>query len=300
MIQRVFFLILLNLSLYASTTPTDVYNKLLELNEDVKEIKSHFGIETQKEPFLITTPLLPRHVWQRTYEIFVKINILRRKNNLPIIEPINMEPTINLDPDFSYEQVLRLIQEFEILKFRLGIINPKEQIKRVENKNPTDVYNLLSHISNNMDLINGKQFTPSYVFGEAMRIYEDLDDILTHLKIDESSIPPSFESTTKPSDVFDIAIDILNYIKYLELTAGIKTVDFYSLRRENITPSDVFEITQIILAEIQVIKAYIGLNHNITRGARYFENKKPANVAQLLGWNLKRLRYIKSLIGVFE
>jgi len=271
-----------------SITPSKVYQKVMKLHEEVHLIKHYFGIEKEPELVEIKTKLLPRHVWQRTYELFVKINILREKYNLSIIEPVNMEPTLNLTSVFTYEQVLRLLQEVKILKLRLGISKESDAITPYHNKTSTDVYNLLNIISRDFDLINGKEFTPSYVFSEALRIYEDFQVIFNKLKLEDQTTPPLKDKNARVEDSYRMALELLGTIKEVEVKMGLESIDFDAFKRNNITSSDVFEITQAILAQLQMIKAHIGLIHAITRGAQKQRDKSSADVAQMLGWLLKK------------
>jgi len=282
-------------SIASKTTPSHVYAYTKQLHDEIKLLKKHFNITKEPSYKNIKTTLLPRHAWQRTYELSVKLNILRAKSALPIIEPINMEPTLNLDPAFTYEQIQRLLQEVNILKFRLGIKGTTHTPEIVEGKTPTDVYNYLNQISRELDLINGAEFTPSYVFAESMRIFEDMDTILSHLKINVITGSPAKIKNATPKESYDLAINLLNIIKALEIQAGIPTVDFYAFRKKDVNPADVFEITQIILSELQIIKAYIGLNHTITRGALNYTSKTPADVVQIMGWLIRKARLIDSL-----
>ncbi|MFK5975060.1 MAG: hypothetical protein QM493_01010 [Sulfurovum sp.] len=276
-------------SLKKSITSSNVYRKVIQLDKEILLIKEHFGISKKPKYIDIQTKLLPRHTWQMSYELFVKINILREKYNLPIIEPVNMEPTLELDSIFTYEQILRLIQEVKIVKFRFGIDKEIGDVGIYTNKTPTDVYNKLNILSREFDIINGNKFTPSYVFAEAVRIYEDFDNIFKQLNIDDQITPPIKEnSQNTPTDSYNIALQLLESIKKIEINIKLDIVDFYAFKREDITPSDVFEITQIILAELQLFKAYIGLNHTITRGAKKYYNKTPTDVSQMLGWLLKK------------
>jgi len=278
-----------------SITPSKVYKEVTNLHEEINLIKEHFNKKAMPTYVDIKTKLLPRHAWQRTYEIFVKINILREKYNLPIIEPVNMEPTLELDPTFTYEQVLRLLQEVRILKLRFGITKKIETQAEYSNKTPSDVYNALNLLSRELDIINGKEFTPSHVFAEVIRIYEDFDAILNRLKITNPTTPPIKNQKDTPTQSYHVALELLESIRKLELSVGLQSVDFYAFRRKKINPSDVFEITQIILAELQLFKAYIGLHHTITRGAKRYHNKTPADVTQMMRWLLKKSKQINLL-----
>jgi len=58
-------------------------------------------------------------------------------------------------------------------------------------------------------------------------------------------------------------------------------------------------MTQMVLAELQTIKAYIGID-TITPGAARYTTKTPAEVDQLMGWNLRKLDLIKSIVRETE
>jgi hypothetical protein len=202
---------------------------------------------------------------------------------------------LELDPVLTYEQVLRLLREVEILKLWLGIDKGAVEYKAFKDKTPLDVYNLLNIISRDFDIISAKELSPSYVFSETMRIYEDFDEILIKLKMEDTTTPPAKNQESTPQDTYNTAIQLLNSIKKLMVNAGLKSIDVYAFERKDATPSDVFELTQIILAELQVIKAFVGLNHTITRGAKRYENKTPADARQMLEWLLIKSDKIKSL-----
>ena len=56
-----------------------------------------------------------------------------------------------------------------------------------------------------------------------------------------------------------------------------------------------FSIVQMIIAEIQVIKAYIGLKNYITPAASLYALKTSSDVEQLMSWNLKKIYLIDNL-----
>lgn len=51
-------------------------------------------------------------------------------------------------------------------------------------------------------------------------------------------------------------------------------------------------MTQMIIAELQTLKAYVGLKNYITPAASVYVNKKPADVDQLMNWNLRKIALI--------
>ncbi|MCU7836765.1 MAG: hypothetical protein KZQ83_16140 [gamma proteobacterium symbiont of Taylorina sp.] len=277
-------------------TTSDVYAQVMQIEKELFIIRNFFGI-SQKAEFreIRKAQLKPRHVWQKTYEIIVKINILRRINSLPIIEPVNMEPVLNMDPILVYEQTQRILTELRIVRFRLGIEGEISSLEKFSNKQPMDVYNKLKEVSALLDVINGSEFTPSYVFGEAMRIYEDVNTILSKLLIRDLTIPPEKLLKVTPGDTQLTALFLLGKLSELEQGIGIEGVDASVFFQDEPNPADVFELTQVILAELQVIKATLGIRHVITQAAQYYTQKTPADANQLLGWSLLKINQIVTL-----
>ena len=220
---------------------------------------------------------------------------MRANHNLPIIEPVNVEPVLELNPDLVYEQTQRLLSEIKIFKYRMGIKSKEFKSAKYKNKTSLDVFNALNHVSGLFDELNGAGFTQSHVFGETMRIYDDLTTILLHLKIKDHTIPSKRNDEATPSDTFKHSMKILNNIKRIQKSVGIESVDFSAFVKKSPTPSDVFTVTQMILAELQTIKAYTGLTHYITPAAIKHTAKTAADVDQLMNWNLRKISLIKTL-----
>ena len=221
--------------------------------------------------------------------------MLRNSNNLPRIEPVGMEPVEKLDPDMVYGMTQRVLTEIKIFEVRKGIIAPKFQLKSFKNKTPLDVYNMLGHISASFDELNRSSLSPSYVFAETIRIYEDLTMILNRLNIKDNTIPTRRLHNATPLDSLKMSLKVLREIRNLQREVGIKTIDISSFKRKDATPSDVYAIIGVIEAELQPLKAYIGLTKEITPAAKTYTDKVPADIEQLMGWNLRKILLIKNL-----
>jgi hypothetical protein len=297
--KKILYILLFVSSLSAKViTPTDVYAQVMLINDEMHLLLNHYDIVHNHEGIIerttIKTPLKPRNVWQMTYEIAIKINMLRITNRLPMIEPINMEPVLNLNLDLVYEQTQRILTEIKIFKFRKDISSSKKVAEKYKNKTPLDVFNALSRISAMFDALNRSGFTSSYVFGESMRIYDDLTTILNHLSIDDNTVPTARNDKATPADTFEVSMKILDKIKQIQFSVGISTVDFSAFRKGEATLSKVFTMNEMILAELQTIKAYVGLNHYITPPATTYIGKTPADVDQLMNWCLRKMKLLNN------
>ena len=279
-------------------TPNEVYSQVMLITDEVHYLLKYYDVNHDHEGITkrvqLSTKLKPRNVWQKSYEIMVKINILRNEYNLPTIKPVNMAPVLNLNPELVYEQTQRILTEFKIFKERLGIKHKTFKLLTFKGKTPLDVYIGLSHISASLDELNKGGVTPSYVFGENMRIYDDISLILEYFNIDDKTIPTKKNINATPTDTFNVGMQTLEKIKQLQIVAGIDFVDFSKLRKSKSTPSEVFGITQMVLSELQTIKAYIGIK-TITPSAASYKTKTPSEVDQLMSWNLRKLNLITTL-----
>lgn len=275
-------------------TPADVYTETLKIQGDINIISRYFNVKTVASPAPVQTRLKPRNAWQKTYEIMVKINILREKYGLPRIEEVQIKPLKKLDPGLTHEQVRRILTELDIFMTRVGISSRTPQAKRQRSKTPADVYNLLNAISTQLDAINGESFTPSHVYAQTMRILDDLNIILARLDIHERIGPPNKDRKTQPKDVYQTALLAMDEVHRLQMMAAVEPINFRKFRAGEITPSDVFDITQMLLAELQTVKAHLQLS-NISIPAPVYFDKTPGDAKQVLEWVLRKIVIIHSL-----
>jgi len=293
---------ILTSSLYANKiTPNEVYSEVSLISKELHSIMAYYNIKHNdaeiKRNTKITVNLKPRNVWQKSYEIMIKINILRNRHNLPTIKPVSMSPVLQLNPDLVYEQTQRILTELKVFKFRMGIPQKSFKAKKYKGMTPSDVFNGLSYISASLDLLNKEGLTPSFVFAENMKVYDDISLILDFLEIPDNTIPRFKNLKATPNDTFNTALKILEKIKYLQINVGMDFVNFNGFKKENITPSDVFTLTQMILSELQTLKAFIGVKSTTVTASEY-KTKTPIEVDQLMSWNLRKLNLIRTLYEV--
>ncbi len=298
--KKFILLSLLTLSLSAKTiTPNEVYTQAMLIQDHIHYLLKYYNIKHDHEGILknvtVSTRLKPRNSWQKAYEILVKINMLRSSYNLSRVEPVGMEPVEHLNPAMVYGMTQRILAEIKIFEVRKGIDVPIFKFKNFIHKTPLDVYNSFFHISASFDELNRAELSPTYVFAETMRIYDDLTLVLHYLNISDNTIPSTRLVKVTVADSIKIAMKVLEKLQKLQRSVGIESSDFSSFVKEDATSSDVYTITGMILAELQPLKAYIGLSESITPPALRYGKKVPADIEQLMNWNLRKLALIKKL-----
>jgi hypothetical protein len=88
---------------------------------------------------------------------------------------------------------------------------------------------------------------------------------------------------------------LMQEVQRIQGLANIEPVDFSGFLVPSATPSDTFNMTLMILAELQPIKAFLGMKHTITVPGRLYDEKKAADVQQLLEWARRKLQLIQTL-----
>lgn len=282
----------------AEITASDVYTQALRVNDEIKILKRHFNITEEANPPALNIGLSPRHVWQKTYEILYKLNILREKLGLASLSIPSRQPQLSVSPAYPYEQILRILTEIDIIKRHLDITEKTELTSTViTGKTPTENFNFLNRISMEIDFLNGASFTTNHVFAQAMRVLEDVNMLLERLEVRDSTIPPAVQAGASPQDVLNTGITLLEEIRKVQLLAGMDTIDIFALKSfyKTATPSEIFGVTSVALAELQTLKGYLGLKYMLTPPARHYDNVSPQGVQQVVGWAIRKLRLIKNL-----
>lgn len=285
----------------AALSPPEVHRQIERIVAEINALKLYFQVSKQAEPVPFRVVFAPRHLWYKSYELFIKLNLLRARQDLPALFPPVMAPRRQISLTDLLEQNQRLLLELRLLRNYLGIEQPEILADEEEGDGElghfslSDDYNSLSQASRTLDLLNGVEVTPSDVFAEVMRIISDVDNLLAVLDIQDNTVPPPRYAQAKPRDVFGVGLQVLEEIRRLHEVAGMKSVDFYPLQTlENISPSEVFSLTGLILAELQPLKAHLGLHHEFTDPARHYEARVPADVLQLMGWTLRKLQQLRA------
>jgi hypothetical protein len=276
--------------------PDDVYAQALLIEQETESIRRHLNLARPAPYRPVQTPLQPRHVWQKTYAVQMKISAFRRQHGLLVVAPVSREPVAAISMGHNWGQALRILTEIRILKHYLGIAGEQGPAPHVEGKTVKDVYNKFSEIHALWGGLIGGGFSPAQVYGEVMRLDKDIDGVLYQLKIFDSAYPPPKSPEAGAKEALDAGFEVLEEIQRLQRSAGLETVDFSAFRQDSgVLPSDVFNLVDMALAELELIRVRIGLLHSITPPADYYEDKHPADVAQTLGYLVNKLRLVKSL-----
>jgi hypothetical protein len=278
-------------------TPSENYSQLIQVEKEIKLLLHHFSISAVSPPPLYSAEIKPRHTWQKIYEVLRKLSMLRVKHGIVAIVPTGIEPMLDLDPRAVWEQSHRLLTEIKIFRRYLNIVGEVSPPVKYENKKPVDLFNKMNEISMNLDALNGFSINSSFVFSEVSRINEDVTEILRYNKIVDTAYPPAKNMQATPIDSLAQGFELLKTIQSIQNKLSIPTTDLnFFLKKENVNPSEVFTLILICNAELQTIKAKLGMKHAVTPFHEYYEGQSPAEVVQLIGYVNYRLSQLLKVL----
>ncbi|ALG68612.1 hypothetical protein [Beggiatoa leptomitoformis] len=280
-------------------TPNEVYIEIYKISQDINLLKQHFNIEKNAIQPETKVALYPRHVWQKTYQIMLKINMFREKNGLPSLSIISREPEEEMKPLVVYGQVIRIATEIDLLKRHFDIQTPPSLLPTFSNHTTMDNYDFLNHLSYEMDLLTGAPFNAQQVFAETIRVHDDISVILDALEVQDTTNPPLADPTATLEQTFQAVQVLLRELQRLQTHFNLdklKLNDYvYSSKsiNNNISETEVFSSLGIVLAELQPIKARLGLTYFITPAAQHYNDKQASDILRIIQWDIQRLKVIK-------
>ena len=240
-------------------TPPDVYQLVEALNSDVsalrKLVNPSYGVNQPG----VQMGKTPTHVYMKGIEVFDKVQRLRAKNRLSTSAPLS-PPESSVTP----AEIFRLVSL--IRKELLPLLDSKgaEQSKLQElelHKLPSDVYERLWEASYQLDALVDP-IAPKMVLANAKLINQNIHTVAEHLNVSLSVSKGEKLSGKTPRDASIEAYRVLYQITDLQHSVGLKPSRVPAYPTGDISPSEVFDITNGVLAELTRINIQLGIKIN--------------------------------------
>jgi hypothetical protein len=272
----------------------DVHGLLLQIEHEIKVLRQRFGSSEIAKVRVQQAKWQPMHLWHKAYGLQIQVNILRRQHGLFGFAPVALEPGIKITGPAVLGQLQRVLVELRILRMLLQVEAGPVPESEPKDADLDEVNEHIAEISQALDALNGEPISSSYAYAEAMRLESDLNLILPHLGIDDRAVPPAALAQASSSDSFKAAYELMQEIQRLQQRLGLAVTDFSGLMRDGeALAEDTFNMLLLCQAEMQPLKARLGLAEAITPPAIYRQNKTPSQVTQLLGYMINQMRLIR-------
>ncbi len=281
-------------------TPNDVYGATQEILKKLQILKSIKGIsqKPKKPPFI--HGLKPSHTYQKALEATEKS--LRLKTQLGFFpSQIPNAPFREITPNEVYELVLRLDGITTFLLKKVGYKKSSQYLYKLNkkiyvNKTPSDVYNALWEISNQLDILLATEYTPNETYIMAEKIEKKMQ-LLAHkfAIVEVKSTQKVIDTNKTPRDVFNLTIDLFGRVNSIQKRLNMGNIDIVIPAEDNITPTTVYNALRILNASINEILIYMNIEYSSSSSSSSSKIKKaPGHVYE-------KLKNVQSILtSIFE
>lgn len=245
-------------SAVAQTTPDHVYQVVDNVKAELAEmLKANLSNPPQVKVNL--TERKPRHVLQKAREVYGDVQKLRKikglgENSLPTFPVRAVKPA---DVRVLADKILVDVQE---VRKKTGAAAPAPAALP-SGKTPTDVYGNLVQVKASIDELGVPVTTPNDVYQVALTIISDIEKVRAAKGVTTTVAEPAVSRGKEPKDVYEVAYKLLGKVKALTnkdgygIPGGVIMPTKVSGR---ITPAEVIDLLNNILAEIGAVKVAVG------------------------------------------
>lgn len=247
-------------------TPSHVFQNAERLILEIKLIRKNQNLNTKTRDPGVQFNKLPIHVYGKGLEVFQKIADLQKKAGLnPSRVPTI--PTRKITPSDVFSLVSKLNSAILKVKKTWGISKKIKQPRLIKGKVPSDAYQNLWRASFALDGLI-PQLKPGHVYRNADYLMDELEIIRQKMgksSFSSNSNAQGGDRKITPKDVLVEAYKNLYRVGKLQRKLGITPFTPPNFPIGKITPSDPFDATSMMLAELVRIKIKLKIKQNYTK-----------------------------------
>lgn len=238
-------------------SPSHVFSKIDRLDRSLDQILKAQNVRMPTFPVEIEDGLKPMHVYQTVLSCADRLQELDDQLQVFAIPTISVRPTTYAPRDVLFI-VTTMLQNVGQITTHLNVEALPDDELIVTDKTPTDVFGVSVRVLVKLNALCGHdELKPAEVYAQMVRGVEDVRSILKQndpacrYRIDKPASPPGME----PGDVFAKCLQIRRLINRHRERLSMPTIPVPGVAAgKQIRPRDVFFQTQIIIAELNLLK----------------------------------------------
>ena len=264
-----------------AVTPSHVYQATLDLISEIEVLREAMGVADYPGEAEPQEDRAPIHVYAKTLEVMKKVSRVQKRLGMVPVR-IGQIPVKKIIPKDVLASVNSIVEELRRIKKQLVVADRIQSAPFEGGKTPSLVYKNLGDASFLLDGLVGRPLTPNDVYANVLGIHDEMELIAAKLKVALKLRPPKVEGRKRPKDVAQQVLRATYKVINLQTRLGMDASGVPNMTLVRVTPAEVFEATNVLLAEMVRIKAH--LNIKLPRTLRGDpRNKRPTDVfAQVL------------------
>ena len=261
-------------------TPSHVFREVQDLIAEIAILRDELGVFDYPPESELQEDRAPVHVYAKTLEVLKKVRGVQRRFGVPT-SGVGQIPFKEVVPADVLESVRHIIDELRAIKAQMVINREITPAPLVGGKTPSLVYKSLADVSFLLDGLRGRPLTPDDVFENATYILDEMELIAAKLKVPLEVNMPQVEGNKRPIDVAQQVLRATYKVINLQSRLGMDASGVPGLTLVRVTPSEVYDATNMLLAEMARIKFHLDIN--VPRDQRPEpKGKRPTDVFALV------------------
>ena len=244
---------------YGAVSPSEVFQSVADLTAEIEILREELGVYDYPPEAELTYDRMPVHVYAKSLELLQKIARVQNRLGVSAGETRQI-PFKEIVPSDVLSNVEYIIAELRRIKTQMAIEREITPAPLVAGKTPSLVYQALASASLLLDGLQGRQLGPNDVFLNCARILDEMEFIATKLRVSLDLDFPEVEGTKRSKDVAQQVLRATYKVINLQTKLGMDASAVPNITLVRVTPTEVFDATNMLLAEFARIKLHLEID----------------------------------------
>lgn len=264
---------------YAAQSPSHVFQQTEQMILEINHLRNRLNINSKARTPHIQNHKLPIHAYAKSIEVIEKIARIEKKYGMRVVKVEGM-PLKKVTPDEVYRQTEIILEELANIQSAKNTGSSEQIAEYKDSKTPSDVYENLWKVSFLLDGLSDK-IKPNDVYLNLSKVVSDIGIVAKNQRVELKTKLPTTDPKTKPTQVNLEAYINLHKISLWQSRLNMVPFRVPGYPEGVISPSDVYDTTSMMLAEMARIKVHLGITQP-TPIVDDVSGKSPKHVLSLL------------------
>lgn len=240
-------------------TPGQVHQAVLDMIAEIELLRAAEGVADYPPEAERQEDRLPIHTYVKSLEVMKKVSRLQRRLGMApnLLEGLPVRPVLPKDVLGHVQQIIDALRR---VKTQLAVAGEIQPAPFEGGATFSMAYKALGDASFLLDGLARDPITPSDVFANVLEIQDELELIAAKLRANLVLDPLAVDGRKSTKEVAQQALRATYKVIGLQARLGMNASSIPNLTLVRVTPSEVFESTSIILAEVARIKTHLDIS----------------------------------------
>lgn len=239
--------------------PSHAYRATQDLIAEINILREELGARDFPPEAELFEGRAPVHVYAKTLEVLAKVTRTQRRLGVPAGR-VGQIPFKEIDAADILVNIEYILNELGKIKTRMGIERQITPAPLEFGKTPSMIYKGLADASFLLDAPRGEALAPNDVYWNAMSVLDEVALIAEKLEVPLERELAAVEGTKKSVDVAQQLLRATYKVINLQTRLQMDPSEVPTMSLVRVTPSENYDTTNILLAEMMRIKLHLGID----------------------------------------